>query len=85
MGLTHPSDLARWRRESGLERSPLRALVSHLRNRDRTPPGMLARPGPDADILFVLDSTTPSSLASVAAPIAHLDRRRVALLAPADL
>ena len=44
---------------------------------------MLARPGPDADILFVLDSTTPSSLASVAAPIAHLDRRRVAVLAPA--
>lgn len=85
MGLNHPVDLERWRIESGLVPHPLRALISRLRHRDQGPNGALSAASTEADILVVLDSSTPSSLASVAAPIAHLDPMRVAVLAPAPV
>ncbi|GAA4485955.1 RNA-binding protein [Microbacterium panaciterrae] len=84
MGLMFPEDLAAWQRwQRG------RHVVRRARDLMRRPvpasPMMLHRRGADPGVLFALDATTPTALASVLEPLAHLGDVPAAVLAPADV
>ena len=84
--LRHPADLAAWRRwhES---RHPVRALARSVRARvSPAEPGavVLHSPGPDADLLVVVEATHASVDRAVVAPLAHLEPARTSIVAPVD-
>ena len=47
--------------------------------------GVWHRTGTEPDLLVVLDSTSPSNIAALAQPLAHLPLDRIAVLAPLDI
>lgn len=83
MGLNHPRDLGAWFRwQSG--RSPLRHAKTVVTGRAPTSAVVAVR-GTAPRILFALDSTKPTSLASLVRPLEFLQHESVAVLAPADI
>ena len=82
-GLAHPEDLAAWQRWQDRQH-PLRSVKARLR-----PPGpatgVLTAGGPAPTVLVAIDSTSPSNLAALLAPVAHLDPARVVVLSPGDV
>jgi hypothetical protein len=83
MALMFPEDLDAWKRWQG-SRNRLRS-ARHTLRRPEQPELWLHVRGYAPVVLFALDATTPTALASVAAPLAHLGDTHVAVLAPADL
>ena len=82
-GLAHPEDLAAWQRWQDRQH-PLRSVKARLRPAgDAT--GVITSGGPDPSVLVAIDSTSPSNLAALLAPVAHLDPARVAVLSPGDV
>lgn len=83
MGLRFPSDLAAWQRWQH-KQNPLRRLRASVR---RPPPMTLHLHvrGREPVLLFALDATTPTALASVLEPLGHLGDIPVAVLAPHDV
>ncbi|KJL34498.1 hypothetical protein [Microbacterium azadirachtae] len=83
-GLRFPADLEAWRR---WQRS--RHVVRRVRDAVRRPaaPSSFALHvrGADPAVLFALDAVTPTALASVLEPLAHLGDAPVAVIAPADV
>jgi len=84
MGLMFPEDLAAWQRWQR-NRHVLRRVRGLLRRPSLGGPLTLHRRGADPVVLFALDATTPTALASVIEPLAHLGDTPVAVLAPADV
>ncbi|RLV48355.1 RNA-binding protein [Nocardioides mangrovicus] len=82
MGLTHPQDLRAWQRWQD-SRHPARSVLTRVRPRPAR--GVLTRGGEAPDVLVALDSGSPSNRAALLAPVAHLPRERVAVLAPPGL
>lgn len=82
MGLNHPSDLAAWHRWQK-SRYRLRQLRHAARPRPRSAPEkfVLTTYSAEPRLLVALDSTSPTSLASLVEPLARLDLP-VALLSP---
>ena len=82
-GLAHPEDLAAWQRWQDRQH-PLRSVKARLR-----PPGpatgLLTAGGPAPSVLVAIDSTSPSNLAALLAPVTHLDPAQVVVLSPADV
>ena len=83
-GLKHPADLVAWRRwhES---RHPVRHVARSARARLRPPAEAhvdLLAAGGDADVLVAVEATHASVDRAVVAPLAHLDPRRTAVVAP---
>ncbi|MGN8026981.1 hypothetical protein [Microbacterium sp. 22242] len=85
MGLMFPEDLAAWRRwQRG--RHPARRARDLLRRPAPLAAALvLHRRAADPGVLFVLDATTPTALASVLEPLAHLGDAPAAVLAPGDV
>ena len=81
-GLAHPEDLVAWQRWQDRQH-PLRSLKGRLRPADAS--ATLAAGGPDPTVLVAIDSTSPSNVAALLAPLAHLDPAQVAVLAPGDV
>jgi len=83
MALTFPSDLEAWRRWQN-SRNPLR----RVRNLGRSAPAptlWLITNAADPVLLVAVDSTTPTTVASFAAPLSHLGDMPIAVLAQADI
>lgn len=83
-GLRFPADLDAWRRwQRG------RHAVRRVRDAVRRPaaPSSFALHvrGAGPAVLFALDAVTPTALASVLEPLAHLEDAPVAVIAPADV
>ncbi|MGW5238574.1 RNA-binding protein [Monashia sp. NPDC004114] len=83
MGLMIPADIDEWRRWQR-SRSRIRAARAAIR---RTPPPelVLLTRGQEPAALFAIDATTPTAVASLAAPIHHLGEAPVAVLAVGDV
>lgn len=77
--LRFPSDLVAWERWQQRQH-PVRALKGRLRA--SRPEGMLTRGSAAADLLVVVDSTSPSNRAALLAPAHHLPAERLAVLSP---
>ncbi len=82
-GLAHPDDLGAWQRWQDRQH-PLRAVKGRLRPSGPAS-GTLTTGGRAPSVLIAIDSTSPSNLAALLAPVAHLDPTRVAVLGPGDL
>ncbi|KHK99845.1 hypothetical protein LK09_00430 [Microbacterium mangrovi] len=83
MALRHPEDLAAWQRwQAG--RNRLRS-VRHALRRPAPPALWLHLRGYAPVVLFALDASTPTAVASLAAPLAHTGDAHVAVLAPQDM
>ena len=82
-GLAHPEDLGAWQRWQDRQH-PLRSAKARLRPAGDAV-GVLTSGGPDPSVLVAIDSTSPSNVAALLAPVAHLDPARVAVLSPGDL
>jgi len=83
MGLRFPSDLAAWQRWQHRQH-----ILRRLRDVARRPSPVtmhLHVRGTEPAVLFALDATTPTALASVIEPLAHLGDAPVAVLAPQDV
>ena len=80
-GLAHPEDLAAWQRWQDRQH-PLRSVKARLRPSGPAT-GVLTAGGPDPSVLVAIDSTSPSNLAALLSPVAHLDPARVVVLSPA--
>lgn len=97
MGLKYPSDLEAWSNWQAnahlLRRSKntVKSFASTLRQsganlvQDKPVSGYLHTRGEDAKLLFVLDSTSPTSLNSLIAPTAFLGETPYAVWAPSDV
>ena len=83
MGLRFPNDLAAWQRWQQRQH-PLRSLRAILKP-SQPATGVWHRTGTEPDLLVVLDSTSPSNIAALAQPLAHLPLDRIAVLAPLDI
>lgn len=83
MGLRFPNDLASWQRWQH-NQHPLRRLRDVAR---RPAPAVmyLHIRGDEPAILFALDASTPTAIASVLEPLDHLDASSIAVLAPRDI
>lgn len=80
MGLNHPADLDAWRRwQRG--RNRLRTLKAALRKPAPADLVVLSC-SPEPTVLVALDAVTPSALAAVLRPTAHLPAESFAVLAP---
>ncbi|WP_298745153.1 RNA-binding protein [uncultured Microbacterium sp.] len=85
-GLRFPADLSAWQRwQRG--RHVVRRVRDVLRATAAPGPLVLHRPaqGQDPLVLFALDATTPTAIASVLEPLAHLEHVPVGVLASADV
>ncbi len=83
MGLTFPADLDEWRR---WQRSRNRIRTARAAIRRAPLPGLvLLTQGHEPAALFVIDATTPTAVASLAAPLHHLEGAPVAVLAGEDI
>ncbi len=82
-GLAHPEDLGAWQRWQDRQH-PLRSVKARLRPAGPAS-GILVTGGPAPTVLVAIDSTSPSNLAALLAPVAHLDPVQVAVLGPADV
>ncbi len=83
MGLMFPEDFDAWQRWQHN-----RHMLRRLRDVARRPAPVELRlhvRGDEPAVLFALDATTPTALASVLEPLAHLGDAPVAVLAPADV
>lgn len=83
MGLRFPLDLAAWQRWHH-RRNRLR-WAKDLVRRPESPELVLSVRGDRPTVLFALDATTPTALASVTEPLIHLGELAAAVLAPADV
>lgn len=83
MGLNHPFDLAEWHRWQKSQ-SPVRRIKGMLRKRDEAALFVSVR-GQFPQILVVLDSAKPTSIAAYMRPLGFLPDKDVAVLAPADV
>ena len=83
MGLRFPSDLAAWQRWQHRQH-PLRRLRDAVRRPSPATMRLHVR-GIEPAVLFALDATTPTALASVLEPLAYLGDTPVAVLAPHDV
>ncbi|REJ08053.1 RNA-binding protein [Microbacterium bovistercoris] len=83
MGLNIPADLGAWQRWQR-SRHRLRMLRDVVR-RPSPPQLQLLVRGEDPVVLFALEATTPTAIASIAEPMAHLGDTPMAVLAPADV
>lgn len=83
MGLNIPLDLHAWQRWQQKQR-PLRRLRDAVRGSAPITLHLHVR-GIEPAVLFALDATTPTALASVLGPLAHLGDAPVAVLAPRDV
>lgn len=84
MGLRFPEDLAAWQRWQR-DRHMLRRVRDLVRRPAPSTALRLHQRSADPVVLFVLDATTPTALASVIEPLTHLGDAPVAVLAPADV
>ncbi len=88
MGLTHPTDLARWQQWQRSAQPPTRriraALGATLSQVHLGAPGdvVVAQGGAEPRVVVVLESTSPSSVLALLAPVRHLDPADVAVVAP---
>lgn len=78
MGLNHPEDLIDWRRWQD-RRHRLRRLKRRVRPAAPRVP-ILTRGSDDARILIVAENLSPSNVAALLGPLAHLPPRDVAVL-----
>jgi hypothetical protein len=83
MGLTHPADLDEWRRWQR-RRNRLRAARATIRG-SAAPELLLMTHGQEPEVLFAVDATTPTAVASVAAPMHHLGETPLAVIAAQDI
>lgn len=83
MGLMFPEDLTAWQRWQR-SRHSLRRVRDLVRR--PTPPHLrLFVRGVEPVVLFALEATTPTAVASIAEPLTHLGDVPAAVLAPADV
>ena len=83
MGLMFPADLEAWRR---WQRGRHRARALRGAARRARPVGLVLHcSAPEPRVLVAIDATTPTAVASVAEPLAHLGDLPLAVLAPADV
>lgn len=83
MGLIYPKDLAAWHKWQR-SRHPLRR-IRDLARRPQTATMTLHTRGTEPAVLFALDATTPTALASVIEPLEYMGDTPVAVIAPHDV
>lgn len=83
MGLNHPQDLNAWARWQQ-KRRPLQRLRGALRPVAQTPPVLAVR-GTTPRVLVALDSTKPTTVASLVRPLEFLSAEDAAVIAPGDV
>lgn len=90
IGLDHPKDLtawSRWQRRRNLLREGKAAASNLMRRRQPTEDSVVLHvAGESPRLLVAVDATTPTKIAALIRPVAHLDERvSAAVLAPEDI
>jgi hypothetical protein len=80
--LEHPRDLQAWLHWQERQK-PVRALKGMLNRRRHS--GVISRISPDADLLVVVDSTSPTTVSALLTAVGHLDPEQVVVLSPSPV